>query len=142
LNQYIDLLKQFFEKKSYIKVAYLFGSQAEEKASPLSDVDIGVLIDEKMGKEQRLELKLELISELSKLLKTDKIDLIIMNNASINLNYEIIKCGKILFEKDAASRILFESMILSKYLDRRYYEKRSIDLFLEKIKKEEAINED
>lgn len=135
MNQYIDLLKQFFEKKSYIKVAYLFGSQAEEKASPLSDVDIGVLIDEKMGKEQRLELKLELISELSKLLKTDKIDLIIMNNASINLNYEIIKCGKILFEKDAASRILFESMILSKYLDRRYYEKRSIDLFLEKIKK-------
>lgn len=41
-----------------------------------------------------------------------------MNDAPINLNYEIIKHGKILFAEDVGERIEMESKILSKYLDR------------------------
>ena len=36
-------------------------------------------------------LQLKLISELTSLLKTNKIDLVVMNEALVSLNYEIIK---------------------------------------------------
>jgi len=125
-----EQLKSFFKDKKYVIAAYLFGSHAGGRVSPLSDVDIGVLFDETLSKKLRLKLKLDLLGELSKLLKSDKVDLVVMNDASISLNYEIIN-GEVLFERDRVERVFFESKILAKYLDRRYYDKRSLDAFLE-----------
>jgi len=38
-------------------------------------------------------LQLKLISELTSLLKTNKIDSVVMNEAPVSLNYEIIKAN-------------------------------------------------
>jgi hypothetical protein len=73
------------------------------------------------------------MGEISSILKTDRLDLVIMNDSPIDLNYEVIKHGKILNMKDNGEKVDVESMILSRYLDRRYYDQRGLNTFLEKV---------
>lgn len=126
-------LVMFLQKQDYIKVAYLFGSAAKGKIGKLSDVDIGVLVDESLVKNDLLNLKLNLISEMTSILGTDKIDLTVMNNAPVSLNYEIVKSNKPLFVRNKAEKVEFEHQIMLKYLDRSYYDKRHSKLFLKKV---------
>jgi len=124
---------EFLNKQERVKLAYLFGSVAEGREGKLSDVDIAVFLDESLSKKERFNLQLKLISELTSILKTDRIDLIVMNNASISLNYEIIKANHPLLVRDEEQKIDCEHRILSRYLDRRYYDKRWAAEFLKKV---------
>jgi hypothetical protein len=117
-------LRDFFDGFEKVKLAYLFGSSAAGRAGKLSDVDIAVLLDERLTAKERLELELELISCLSSILKTDKIDLVVMNEAPLPLKYNIIKKGIILKSADETLRVKKEAEILSRYLDRKYFEER------------------
>lgn len=132
----INEVKRFLENQGDVKLAYLFGSYAKGKEGPLSDVDIAVLLDERLSESKRFKLRLKLITKISAILglrEAEKLDVVIMNDAPVNLNYEIIKHGKILFADDVGERIEMESKILSKYLDRRYYERRGLNILLEKM---------
>jgi predicted nucleotidyltransferase len=124
---------EFLSKQECVKLAYLFGSVAEGKEGRLSDVDLAVFLDESLSKKERFNLQLKLISELTSIMKTDRIDLVIMNNAPLSLNYEIIKANHPLLVSDKGKKIDFEHGILSGYLDRRYYEKRWAAEFLKKV---------
>jgi predicted nucleotidyltransferase len=126
-------ITDYLNKQERVKLAYLFGSVAEGREGKLSDVDMGVLLDESLNKKERFSLQLKSISELTSILKTDRIDLIVMNNAPIPLNYEIIKASHPLFVRDEGQKIDFEHRVLSCYLDRRYYDKRWAAEFLKKV---------
>lgn len=134
----INGVKEFLGKQEHVKAAYLFGSYAQGREGPLSDVDMAVLLDESLSESERLDLRLRLIVEISAILgimEAEKLDVIVMNDAPINLNYEIIKNGRTFLVKDLECKIKAESKILSKYLDRRYYEGRGLNEFLEKMLK-------
>jgi len=73
------------------------------------------------------------MSELTGILRTDRIDLVIMNDAPLTLNYEIIKANHPLVIRDEGQKIDFEHSILSCYLDRRYYDKRWTAEFLKNV---------
>ena len=124
---------EFLNKQKRVKLAYLFGSVAEGKEGKLSDVDLAVFLDESLSKLERFNLQLKLISELTSILKTDRIDLVIMNDAPLTLNYEIIKANHPLLVRDKGQKIDFEHRILSCYLDRRYYDKRWTAEFLKNV---------
>ena len=124
---------EFLSKQKHVKLAYLFGSVAEGREGKLSDIDLAVFLDESLSKKERFNLQLKLISELTSIMKTDRIDLIIMNDAPLSLNYEIIKANHPLLVRDKGEKIDFEHGILSRYLDRRYYEKRWAAEFLKKV---------
>jgi len=72
------------------------------------------------------------MNEMTSILKTDKVDLTVMNNAPLLLNYNIIKHGKILKE-DIETKIRVESRILSDYLDMKYYIDRHTNLAIKRI---------
>ncbi|KAF5430911.1 hypothetical protein C5S35_04425 [Candidatus Methanophagaceae archaeon] len=135
-----ERITDYLNKQERVKLAYLFGSVAEGKEGRLSDVDLAVFLDESLSKKQRFNLQLKLISELTSILKTDKIDLVIMNNAPISLNYEIIKANHPLLVRDEGHRIDFEHRILSRYLDRQYYDKRWTAEFLKQVAKRGFYN--
>ncbi len=126
-------LRKFFNKQEHVRLAYLYGSAAKGKGGKLSDVDIAVFIDESLDKKERFNLQLKLISELTGVLNTDKVDLVIMNDSPLSLKYEIIKANHHLLVRDEGERIDLEHGILSRYLDRRYYEKRWAAEFLRKV---------
>lgn len=126
---------EILSKQERVKLAYLFGSVARGKEGKLSDLDLAVFLDKSLSKKERFNLQIALISEISSILKTDNVDLVVMNDASLSLNYEIIKSNHPLFVRDKIQKIDLEHKILSRYLDRRYYEKRSADIFLRKVAK-------
>ena len=125
---------EFLIKQERVKLAYLFGSVAEGKEGKLSDVDLAVFLDESLNKKEILNLQLKVISELTSILKTDRIDLIVMNNAPLLLKYNIIKHGKIL-KQDIKTKIRVESEILSNYLDMKYFIDRHTNIAIKRIAK-------
>ena len=127
-------LLEFLNGQGYIKLAYLFGSVAEGKKGKLSDVDIAVFLDESLNKKEIINLQLKGISGLTSILKTDRVDLSVMNNAPLLLKYNIIRYGKIL-KDDKETKIKVESGILSDYLDMKYYIDRHTNLAIKRIAK-------
>lgn len=115
-------LNEFFRKIDYVELAYLFGSHAKGKPGPLSDIDIGVYLSRSLSKKERFEKRLELIASLCTLLQTNKVDLVVMNDASPVLNFEIIEPNCLLFERDHAMKLEVEPYIMSRYYDRKYHE--------------------
>ena len=115
-----------------VSSAYIFGSRASGKSGPLSDYDVAVLFDEKISPRRYFGLKLKLIGEFSVFFKSDKIDLVILNNAPLILAMNVISHGKILFDKDKKYRTAFETYKMSLYFDRLPYEERHIQYMTER----------
>ena len=105
-----------FKLYKKIKLVYLFGSKATGKTGPLSDYDFAVYLDEKTAIE-RFNIRCELIGKISMALKTNAIDLCILNDLeSPELKFNIIKDGRVIFEKEPF-RVLLEPKILNEYFD-------------------------
>ena len=119
------------ENKDYILAVYLFGSYARDKAKPGSDIDIAILL-EKDKNQKSSELKIEIYEELIKN-GLDNIDLVILNQASALLTYEVVKENKLLYKKDKFQAASYQSLMIRKYLDFEYYLKKNQDKFKERI---------
>ena len=130
--KYEKEVKEFLQKQDLVELAYLFGSVAMQRAGKLSDVDLAIFLDESLDKKERFKIKLRLISDLENILKTDRLDLVIMNDAPFSLNFEIIKASYPLFIRDKNLKVDLEQYILSRYLDRQYYDKRWADNLIKK----------
>ncbi|MEN4006615.1 MAG: nucleotidyltransferase domain-containing protein [Methanobacteriaceae archaeon] len=125
-------VKEFLQKQAHVELAYLFGSVALQKAGKLSDVDLAVFLDESLDKKEKFRIKLRLIADLEDILKIDRLDLVIMNDAPLSLNFEIIKANYPLFIRNKDLKVDLEQYIMSRYLDRQYYDKRWADNLIKK----------
>ena len=56
----IEKLRSYLEDDSRIKVALLFGSFAQGREGPGSDIDLGIAFETKLSLDQRIELALRL----------------------------------------------------------------------------------
>ena len=118
MKQNVDIqdLTPILEKDKRVKFAYLFGSRARGQAGPLSDTDIAVYLD---GRIKLGDYRLNLMEKLAKILKSDNLDLVVLNQAPPLLRHEIIKYGRLLKE-DASRRIPFEAEAIRECLDTAY----------------------
>lgn len=113
-----DALLAVFRSRPKIKLAYLFGSRAAGRTTPLSDYDFAVFLDEQNSL-KRGRLKLDLITTLSQVIQTDRLDLVILNeNVGSELKYHIIKDGHLIYEVEPY-RVIVEPRILNEYFDFR-----------------------
>lgn len=118
-----------FDQKELVEVlgrkrvifAYLFGSQARGQSGPGSDVDIAVYLDEGLNRDDRFDLRLRLIGDLSVILQTDGVDLLLLRDLPLFFQYRIVREGKLIFCKDELQRIRFEFRVMSLFFDRQYY---------------------
>lgn len=109
-------LLSIFENYPEVKLVYLFGSMANGKIGPISDYDFAVYLDEKDFL-KRFDIRLELAGKISSKLKTDAIDLVIINDiAGPELKFNIIKDGKLILEKEPF-KVLVEPRIMTEYID-------------------------
>jgi len=124
-------------RKYKINTFYVFGSQATGKTTKLSDYDFAVLLDDKVPEKLYGDYQIKIISELLRLIKAEHIDLIILNNkrTPLLLKYNVIKDGKILFEKNKNKRINIEVNILRRWLDWQYFEKMWGDIYIDQAAK-------
>ena len=113
-NAKMQDLTLILEKDERVKFAYLFGSAAREEQNSLSDIDIAVYLREDCDP---AEAKLDLIGKLMERLGRGRVDLVILNTAPLPLVARVIRCRKVLADRDPFSRHRYESRILREYFD-------------------------
>lgn len=91
----LEALEAVFKKHS-LDLVVLFGSQASGRATSESDIDLGVY--RKSG--LILDNKIILDKEISEILGTEKIDIVIISSNSPVLMYSILNNGKVLYTSD------------------------------------------
>lgn len=135
-TEYIPLLAEKISKDKDVVACYLFGSYAEGKQTPASDVDLAVLLDVDFPAESYFEKKLDLLSIVTLSLKTDEVDLIILNQAPLLLSYRILSRGKLLFERGdrKGQKVNFQVRTFDRYFDFKPVEKVMHNGLLRRIK--------
>ena len=73
MDEIKNTLNGYLQKHPEIEVAYIFGSVAQGKITPLSDIDIAILIDSDQfdATAYRYGYKAEILSDFIKLLKNE-----------------------------------------------------------------------
>jgi predicted nucleotidyltransferase len=97
--------------------AMLIGSQARGTPGPLSDVDIAVWHEPGLDPAGRLQLQLKLTRLASETLRTNEVDIIMLNQAPPLLRHRAIRDRKLLVERDPVARVRLDARALLDYLD-------------------------
>ena len=112
------ILIEYFKSRPEVEVCYLFGSQVSGRTNRLSDIDIAVLIAETQTDTSfPYGYRAHLISDLMKLLKTNRIDVALLNKAPYFLKHRVIAFGKCLYARNEADRVRFEADTMGRYPD-------------------------
>ena len=97
-----------------VRLVYLFGSQVEGALGSMSDYDLGVLADPTVDGRR---IQTQLADQAACALQTDRIDVVLLNRAPIELAYAIVAQGEVVHERDVATRVEYEAQVLSRYGD-------------------------
>jgi predicted nucleotidyltransferase len=102
-----------------VGLVYLFGSRAAGNAGPASDYDLGVVVDrDERGQIQHADqIRVRLANDLAVALCTDRIDVVVLNDAPIELQRAVIAQGRLVHERDVATRVEYEAHVMSVYGD-------------------------
>lgn len=94
---------------------YLFGSVARGDAGPDSDVDVGVLFSvEPAPTLDAPQFSLE--AEMGRTLRR-AVQVVALNRASADLVHRVLRDGKLILDRDPATRIRFEVRRRNEYFD-------------------------
>ena len=112
----IEGLARFFAQQPDVVVAYLFGSVAKGTARPRSDVDVAVLFDARLDSLERAGKYLQMLGALSDFVKGD-LDVQTLNQASPLFCSQVVKYGRVIYERTPAERIALEVRSMARYAD-------------------------
>ena len=120
--------------KYQVIAAYLFGSRADGTASEDSDYDFAILTDTSYPQDDGINLTMGLKEEMQALLEKE-VDLVLLNKASIEFRFLVIKYGRLIFSANEDKRTDFEDIVIRDYLDFKPF----LDLYRKEVR--EAIKE-
>ena len=109
-------LEQISKSFPQVIAAYLFGSHAYGRPTPLSDIDVGVLLSEDLQDMESFQVEMSLQGELGKIFKTNNIDLVVLNKAPLPIQFNATS-GKLLFSNNHLKRTDFEEYVRKYYID-------------------------
>jgi predicted nucleotidyltransferase len=131
-------LKSIFIRHGVL-LAYLFGSQAEGRVTPQSDIDLAVLLPRSLSVEQRFRTQLALIGDCLQLFHRNDVDVVILNEANPVLAYEVIRNGKILYEDpETMPAVDFAVYTLSRYADTAPFRELQNQYLFERLQQRQA----
>lgn len=97
-----------------VVVAYLYGSHARGRETVLSDVDVGVVLDDGCDAH---DARLELLAELGEITAPARVDVVVLNDAPVALGYRVLRDGRLLLCRDDAARVRHFTRTVDRYLD-------------------------
>ncbi|OGY86611.1 MAG: hypothetical protein A2233_04190 [Candidatus Kerfeldbacteria bacterium RIFOXYA2_FULL_38_24] len=104
-----------------VSALYLFGSRAQNIATPQSDYDFAVLFDPSIIQQDKIELYNKIYDILSPLcprtLKNDVIDIVFLDQAGLEMKTHVIRYGQVLFDIKPKQRLAFEEKTSLAYAD-------------------------
>ncbi|MBU4298462.1 DUF86 domain-containing protein [Patescibacteria group bacterium] len=133
------LLKKYFEKKPEVLLAFLFGSRAKKREMWESDWDVGIYFKSKEYLELETEFDYpeeEMWQELTAILKSDNVDLVVLNRARPSLVYSVLRIGIPLAIKD--KKLYFDLLCKVSYEARDWW--KFVDDYCEIKQKAKSIS--
>ncbi len=120
MSDLVVKLKGFFQKRSEVLLAFLFGSEAAGRAREDSDVDIAILVAADFDASMLLDLRSELCSMLGR-----DVDISVLNDASPILKMQVLQKGLLL--KDCTPPLFpgFYAGSLKEYEDLKYFRRNA-----------------
>jgi predicted nucleotidyltransferase len=114
IEERVHTLGGAFARCPGVVFAYLFGGVAKGDIRPLSDVDVGVYLDESMD---QIGARLEALGAVTAHLRTDEVDLVVLNTAPTALVGRILQTRRVICDRDPFRRHRFESLALRQFFD-------------------------
>lgn len=111
-----NITRNYFSAHKEVLCVYLFGSAAKGKENKFSDVDIAVLFDFAVDQEQYSQKKLSIMDNLSRSFDRN-VDVVVLNEASSFLKFQIIKNGLRIYEHPKRTTRDFEARAIMEYFD-------------------------
>ncbi len=99
---------------SNVLFAFLFGSRAKGTANKFSDTDIALYLSPKIDPSKYFDLRLKYTASLP--IKVER-DVIILNESSPLLAYEVVSNGKPIFIRSKKAMIDFKARAFLRYFD-------------------------
>ncbi len=115
ISSRIPALVDYFENNEDILAAYIYGSYGTADQTPLSDVDIAVLLKQQL--QDNFNKQLEIYSKVSEITGSDDVNVLVLNNAPIILQFRVIKTGRLLFSRAQDQLADFQEFVCKLYAD-------------------------
>ncbi len=113
----LQSLRVALEDDEDLAAVYLFGSNARGTATAMSDIDIALLLRPGVDASRYFPLRLQYIARIQEILRTEKVDVVILDQAPLHLAYEIVSRGVLLLDRDPHRRVSFEADRIGRFLD-------------------------
>lgn len=114
----VEALVAYLNWQPDVVAVYLFGSVARERVGPRSDVDVAVLLRDGLSSEEMFEQRLQLLGDLGSF-SDREVDVVVLNTAPLLLQQQVLKYGRVIYERDSLARIRFEVRARKLYFDLR-----------------------
>lgn len=100
-----------------VVAAMLIGSQARGNPGPLSDIDIAYWHDPGLDRDERWQLRLDLIGAAEETMRTSEVDLVPLNQAPPLMQQRAIRDAVTLVERDRDERVRLETRAMLDFFD-------------------------
>src|SRR2546427_3129993 len=121
-----------FEKQAHLQslfqtspvdAAYGQGTPAARKlAGAFADQSVGLLLHAKVRANEFFDYQVYFVSELSKTLETQGLDVVILNQASLLQRAQVIRTWNVLYQRDQKRRVAWATRTMMEYLEFQKYD--------------------
>jgi len=133
LNKPAQRIHEAIKSHPRVLAVYLFGSRAYGKPSKRSDYDVGILFREDYSLDDLLDVTIALARGLD--VDYDSLDVVALNDVRVELAFEVIAKGKLVYSASEEARVEFEVRVMREYIDLKPYLELYDRLMLERLSK-------
>jgi uncharacterized protein YutE (UPF0331/DUF86 family) len=110
-------------QRSPVDAAYTQGTASGRRlAGSFSDLDVALLLLDKVKTNEFFDYQVYFVSELSKTLETQGLEVVILNQASLLQRAQVIRKWNILYQRDVKRRVQWETHAVMEYLEFQKYD--------------------
>src|SRR3979409_2119011 len=95
---------------------------ARKLAGAFADQSVGLLLLDKVKTNEFFDYQVYFVSELSKTLETEGLDVVILNQASLLQRAQVIRSWSLLYQRDHKRRVQWEARAVMEYLEFKKYD--------------------
>lgn len=110
----LEVIK-FIKKIPFVRLVYIFGSTTKGAEGP-QDIDVAVLLNGRVGVEKKMDFQFEFGQLLEKIFGR-RADVVVMNDASPFLKYQILKYGELVYEREEGEDSALRFDVMTEYFD-------------------------
>ena len=122
IGKSIEKIRSLFAKTDSVLFAYLFGSCAKGDNGPLSDIDLAIYV--KDPSTFTFQNKLALYADICRILKSNNVDLVVLNQMdNLIIHEKIIHNGELFYLKDRNSLDCYVFVTIHAICDFKWFRK-------------------